>query len=59
MKKLVTGKVYGLSSNIINMYDGTTETYEEPVLVKDIKGHYPQHIKIQYFNNYDDNDSHI
>jgi len=59
LKKLVTGKVYGLNSNIINMYDGTTEAYEEPVLIKDIKGHYPQHIKIQYFNNYDDNDIHI
>ena len=51
LKKLVTGKVFGLCSKTIILADGTSETYDEPVLIKDLKGHFQSHIKIQYFNN--------
>ena len=59
LKKLVTGKVYGLNSKVIHLWDGTTASYDKPVLIKDIKGHFPQHIKIQYFNNHDDKNGSI
>ena len=32
-------------------YDGIIEEYDEPILTKDIRGEFPGHIKIQYFNN--------
>ena len=51
-KNIVTGKVYGLDSNEIHKNNGVIEKYDEPILVKDIKGDfYESHIKIQYFNN--------
>ena len=49
---IITGKVYGLDSNIIHRYDGVIEKHNEPILVKDVKGEFRgSHIKIQYFNN--------
>ena len=51
LKKLVTGRVFGLDSSIINNSDGTREDLESPVLIKDVHGHLNHHIKIQYFNN--------
>lgn len=51
-RNIITGKVYGLDSNLIHRHDGVIEEYDEPVLVKDIKGDFRgNHIKIQYFNN--------
>lgn len=51
LNKIITGKVYGLNSKVIHRYDGTLEEYNEPVLIKDIKGDFnSSHIKIQYFN---------
>lgn len=51
LRILVTGKVYGLESKEIHMPDGTKREYDEPIIIKDIKGHFYDHIKIQYFNN--------
>jgi threonine dehydrogenase-like Zn-dependent dehydrogenase len=51
ISNIVTGKVYGLDSKTIHRYDGVITTYDEPVLIKDIKGDLKDHIKIQYFNN--------
>lgn len=51
-RNIITGKVYGLDSNIIHRYDGVIEKHNEPILVKDVKGEFRRsHIKIQYFNN--------
>ena len=51
-RNIITGQVYGLDSKTIHRYDGTIEEYDEPVLVKDIKGDLSKtHIKIQYHNN--------
>ena len=51
LNKIITGRVYALNSKVIHRYDGTYEEYDEPVLVKDIKGDFnSSHIKIQYFN---------
>ncbi len=54
LKNIITGKVHGLGSKIIHMHDGTTKVYKDPILIKDIKGHFPEHIKIQYYNNYEE-----
>ncbi len=51
LKKLVTGKVYGLDSKIIKKTNGTSETFDEPVIFRDLKGHLSHHIKIQYYNS--------
>ena len=48
---IITGKVYGLDSKTVHRYDGVVTTYDESVLIKDIKGDLKDHIKIQYFNN--------
>ncbi len=48
---IITGTVYGLDSKTVIKFDGVKKTYNEPVLVKDIKGELDDHIKIQYFNN--------
>ena len=48
---IVTGRVYGLDSKTIHKYDGVIKTYDEPVLIKDIKGELTDHVKVQYFNN--------
>jgi len=49
---IVTGRVYGLDSNVIIRNDGIIQEYDEPILVKDIKGDFREnHIKIQYYNN--------
>ena len=54
VSKIITGKVYGLNSKVIQRFDGVTENYDEPVLIKDIKGELQSnHIKIQYFNKVD------
>mgnify|MGYP006090334411 CR=1 FL=1 len=51
-RNIITGRVYGLDSKTIHRYDGTTEEYDEPALVKDVKGDLSKtHIKIQYHNN--------
>ena len=51
VKKILTGKVYGIDSNKLINFDGSVDEYDEPVLVKDIKGHFPEHIKILYIND--------
>lgn len=48
---IITGKVYGLDSKTVYRYDGVVKTYDEPVLIKDIRGELNDHIKVQYFNN--------
>ena len=48
---IITGKVFGLDSRILHRYDGVIKKYDEPVLIKDIKGELDDHIKVQYFNN--------
>ena len=54
VSKIITGKVYGLNSKVIQRFDGVIENYDEPVLIKDIKGELQSnHIKIQYFNKVD------
>ena len=54
ISKIITGKVYGLNSKVIQRFDGVIENYDEPVLIKDIKGELQSnHIKIQYFNKVD------
>ena len=51
-KTIITGRVYGLDSKTIYRYDGTIEEYDEPILVKDVRGELSNtHIKVQYFNN--------
>ena len=55
VKRIVTGKVYGLSSKKLLNYDGSSQIFDDSVLIKDIKGHFSEHIKIQYFNNAIDN----
>lgn len=51
-RNIITGTVYGLDSKIVHRFDGTIEEYDEPILVKDVKGHLSKtHIKIQYYNN--------
>jgi threonine dehydrogenase-like Zn-dependent dehydrogenase len=56
LKRLITGRVFGLSSKAINLFDGTTQIHDENILIKDIKGNFPEHIKIQYFNNHNEID---
>ena len=51
LKSLITGKVYGLDSSEIELPDGTKCSYNQPVLIEDIKGRLYEHIKIQYYNN--------
>ncbi len=54
ISKIVTGKVYGLKSNVIERFDGVIEKYDDPILIKDIRGEFQSnHIKIQYFNKID------
>jgi threonine dehydrogenase-like Zn-dependent dehydrogenase len=52
-RNMITGTVDGLDSNKINCHYTEDESFDEPVLVKDLKGELSHHIKIQYFvNNY-------
>lgn len=50
-EKIITGKVYGIDSNILFRKDGSKIVFDEPVIVKDIKGELKEQVKIQYFNN--------
>ena len=47
----ITGKVFGIDSNILFKKDGSKQVFDEPVIIKDIKGELEEQIKIQYFNN--------
>ena len=49
--KIITGKVYGIDSKILYKKDGSKQIFEEPVIIKDLKGEFKEQIKIQYFNN--------
>ena len=51
LRRIVTGRVYGLNSRKIYLNDGSVEVQNEAVLIKDIKGELYNHIKIQYYNN--------
>tara|TARA_B100000965_G_C19552882_1_gene740859 strand:- start:489 stop:1628 length:1140 start_codon:yes stop_codon:yes gene_type:complete len=48
---IITGKVDGIDSNVLFLKDGSKRVYDEPVIIKDIKGELEDQIKIQYFNN--------
>ena len=50
-KYIITGKVFGIDSNILFKKDGSKKVFDEPVIIKDIKGELEEQIKIQYFNN--------
>ena len=52
LKKLITGKVYGLDSYEILNNDGTKTIMDEPILINDVLGALQHHVKIQYFNNH-------
>ena len=43
--------MYGIDSNILFRKDGSKIVFDEPVIVKDIKGELKEQVKIQYFNN--------
>lgn len=52
LRNIITGRVYGLDSKTVHRYNGVIEEYDEPVLVKDVKGDLSKtHIKLQYYNN--------
>lgn len=50
-RDMITGTVHGLDSNKIECHYSDDESFEESVLVKDLKGELSHHIKIQYFVN--------
>lgn len=50
-KKIITGTVYGMSSKDIHLSDGTIESYDEPVLIKDLREELSHHIKLQYYTH--------
>lgn len=50
-RQMITGTVYGVDSNTINCHYDEDEKFNEPILVKDMKGQLSHHIKIQYFVN--------
>lgn len=50
-KKMITGSVFDIDSKTIVSQYFEDETYDEPILLKDIKGELNHHIKIQYHVN--------
>lgn len=50
-RRMITGTVHGVDSNTINCHYDEDEKFNEPILVKDMKGELSHHIKIQYFVN--------
>jgi len=54
-KRIITGIVYGMSSKEIHLPDGTIESYDEPVLIKDLREELIHHIKLQYYIHPKDN----
>lgn len=52
-RRMITGTVNGLDSKEIRCHYTEDELYDEPALIRDLKGELQHHIKIQYFvNNY-------